>query len=451
MSETNQKAQDTLRPIPPEERIMGPGSYFMMWLGGCINLGIFTVGSAQLEKGLNMMQIFLAMFIGTTVLVVVMCINDVFSYKTGAPYAIQLKSAYGTRGSYLPVLLRGLPGIVWYGFQSWLAGAAINNISIVVIGYDNPMLYFLLFQLIQIILSVKGFKGIKWVENVGGVVLTIAVLYMFYVCVTKYGHVMTELINQEPAWGMPFVAAIVAFFGNGALVLLNVGDYSREFKAGYSAWKRGGILFIPQVPITMLLGLIGFMSFAATGVANPINAFSMMVDNKVLLVITLLFILFAQLTTNLVSNVIPAVYALMDIAKMKHLIACIIVGIAGVCTCPWILTNDSSAAGLDLFVKIYSAFCAPILAVLLVDYYLLHKGNFTKEKLDDLYDDKGSRGGVNWAAIIATVIGAAIGIINVNIAFVTATIPTAVLYYFLTKKMKSCEKFRKGTIFEKQE
>ena len=193
------------------------------------------------------------------------------------------------------------------------------------------------------------------------------------------------------------------------------------------------------------------MSFAATGVANPINAFSMMVDNKVLLVITLLFILFAQLTTNLVSNVIPAVYALMDIAKMKHLIACIIVGIAGVCTCPWILTNDSSAAGLDLFVKIYSAFCAPILAVLLVDYYLLHKGNFTKEKLDDLYDDKGSRGGVNWAAIIATVIGAAIGIINVNIAFVTATIPTAVLYYFLTKKMKSCEKFRKGTIFEKQE
>lgn len=448
MSDTNRKTNDTLRPIAAEDRIMGPGSYFMMWLGGCINLGIFTVGSAQLEKGLNMFQIFLAMFIGTTVLVAIMCINDEFSYKTGAPYAIQLKSAYGTKGSFLPVILRGLPGIVWYGFQSWLAGSAINNISIVVIGYDNIVLYFLLFQALQIFLSAKGFKGIKWVENVGGVVLSLAVLYMLYVCITKYGHVMTDLINQKPSWGMPFVAATVAFFGNGALVLLNVGDYAREFKTGYSAVKRAGILFIPQVPITMLLGLIGFMSFAATGVANPINAFSMMVDNKVLLVITLLFILFAQLTTNLVSNVIPAVYALMDVCKMKHILACILVGIAGVCTCPWILTSDSSAAGLDLFVKIYSSFCAPILAILLVDYFILRKKNFTKEQLEDLYDEGGSRAGINWAAIIATAIGALIGVFNVNIAFFTSTIPTALVYYYGTKKMASCSNFRKGTILE---
>lgn len=440
---------DSLLPISAKDRIMGKGSYFMLWLGACVNLGLFTIGSAQLEKGINMMQIFLAMFIGLTLMVVVMCLNDQFGYTTGAPYAIQLKGTYGSKGSIIPVIMRGLPGIVWYGFQSWLAASAINNISIIVANYSNVVLYFILFQLLQVILSMKGFKGIKWVENVGGVVLTIAILYMFYVCVSKYGNVMHSLIDQKPVWGMPFIAATVAFFGNGALVLVNLSDYSREFEAGHSAFTRGCILFIPEVPISMLLGLIGFMSFAATGIANPINAFSMMVDNKILLVITLLFIIFAQLTTNLVSNVVPAVYALMDIFKIKHKLACILVGIAGVCTCPWILTNDSSAAGLDMFVKIYSSFCAPILAILLVDYFILHKKKYDQETLDDLYNPNGIYEGINWAAVIATAVGVVIGLLNLNIALLTATIPTGLVYYFCMKKMSACANFRKHTILDK--
>ena len=173
-----------------------------------------------------------------------------------------------------------------------------------------------------------------------------------------------------------------------------------------------------------------------------------MVNNKVLLVATLAFILFAQMTTNLASNVVPPAYAFMDAFKMKHKTAVILVGILAVCTCPWILTNDSSAAGLDLFVKIYTAFFGPIFAVLITDYYILHRGKITGEKLDDLYDDHGSRAGINWAAIIATAVGAVIGLLNVDISFFTATIPTGLVYYFCMKKMSSCERFRKGTILE---
>ena len=134
---------------------------------------------------------------------------------------------------------------------------------------------------------------------------------------------------------------------------------------------------------------------------------------------------------------------------MKHRTAVILIGILAVATCPWILTNDSSAAGLSRFVKIYSAFFAPIFAILIVDYFILHKRNFTKEQLDDLYDPNGSKAGVNMAAIIATVVGAAIGLYKVDLSFFTATIPTGVIYYLLMKNMKSCENFRKGTTLEK--
>lgn len=452
MSDENKDVKQeagSLAPIKEKDRIMSWGSNTMLWLGGCISIGTLTMGSAQLEKGLNLMQIFLAVLIGSTILVIGICANDRFSYRSGAPYAIQLKSAYGTKGNVVPVMIRGLPAIVWYGFQTWLGGAAINQISIALTGYDNAVLFFILFQVVQIILSVKGFQGIKWVENVGGVVIVCAMLYMLFVCLTQYSDVIgTQLVSRQGTWGMPFIAAIIAFFGNSTTVMLNAGDYSREMKAGYSVTKRGTSYFIAMVPTTVLLGLIGAMASTATGIANPINAFSQMVSNKVLLVATLGFILFAQMTTNLASNVVPPAYAFMDAFKMKHKTAVILVGILAVCTCPWILTNDSSAAGLDLFVKVYTAFFGPIFAVLITDYYILHKGKIEGDKLDDLYNDNGSRAGVNMAAIIATVVGAAIGLANVDISFFTATIPTGLVYYFCMKSMPSCERFRKGTILE---
>lgn len=451
MSDNNEKKQaSSLVPIKEKDRIMSWGSNTMLWLGGCISIGTLTMGSAQLEKGLNLMQLFLAVFLGSMILVVGIACNDQFSYKTGAPYAVQLKSAFGTKGSIVPVMLRGLPGIVWYGFQTWLGGAAINNISIALFGYDNIWLFFILFQVIQILLSIKGFQGAKWVGNIGGVVISLAMIYLLYICLTQYGDVIGDkLMNKEGTWGMPFVAAVIAFFGNSTTVMLNAGDYSREMKGGYSAPVRGVSYFLAMVPATVLLGLIGAMASTATGIANPINAFAQMVDNKVVLIVTLGFILFAQLSTNLASNVIPPAYAFMDAFRMKHKTAVILVGILAVCTCPWILTNDSSAAGLDLFCKIYTAFFGPIFAVLITDYFVLHKRNYTEAALADLYDDNGDHAGVNWAAIIAIAVGAVIGLANVDVSFFTATIPTALIFYFLMKKMPSCARFRKGTTLEK--
>lgn len=447
--ESEEQGGGTLKPLKDEKRIMGWVSYTMLWLGGCISIGTLTMGSAQLEKGLNLWQIFLAVFLGTALLVVGILMNDQFSYESGTPYAIQLKSAFGMKGSFIPVLIRGLPAIVWYGFQTWLGGNAINQISISLFGYDNVWLFFIGFQLVQIYLSIKGFQGIKWVENVGGVVIVAAMLYMLYVSVSQYGNVITEkLIKIEGTWGLPFVAAIMAFFGNSTTVMLNAGDYSRELKRGYGQGARGASYFLAMLPTTVLLGLIGAMVSTSTGIANPINAFSQMIDNKVMLVVTLFFIIFAQLTTNLASNVVPPAYAFMDVFKISHTKSVIIVGVLAVATFPWILANDTSAAGLDLFVKIYTAFFGPIFAVLITDYFILHKRKITKEYLQELYNENGIRAGVNKAAMLAIFVGAVIGLINVNVSFFTATIPTGLIYYYGTKNMKSCEQFRKGTVLE---
>lgn len=454
MSDVNNEKQQasSMAPIKKEDRIMGWGSNTMLWLGGCISIGTLSMGSAQLDNGLNLLQLFLAVLIGSTILVVGIACNDQFSYVTGAPYAVQLKMSFGTKGSIVPVFLRGLPAIVWYGYQTWLGGTAINNIFRA-FGVDiqyGYVIFFVLFQLVQIYLSTKGFQGAKWVGNVGGVVITVAMLYLLYLCLTtQWDAISANLLGIEGTWGMPFIAAIIAFFGNSTTVMLNAGDYSREVKDGYSAPVRGVSYFLAMVPATVLLGMIGAMACSATGIANPINAFYEMVDSRLVLIVTLCFIIMAQLSTNLASNVIPPAYAFMDVFKMKHRTAVILVGILAVCTCPWILTNDSSAAGLALFCKIYTAFFGPIFAVLITDYFILHRRKVSDALLNDLYNDEGDHKGVNWAAIIAIAVGAVIGLFNVDISFFTATIPTGLIFYFCMKYMPSCAKFRKGTTLDK--
>lgn len=454
MSDVNveKKEASSIAPIKKEDRIMDWTSNTMLWLGGCISIGTLSMGSSQLDNGLNLLQLFLAVLIGSTILVIGIVANDQFSYVTGAPYAVQLKMAFGTKGSIVPVFLRGLPAIVWYGYQTWLGGTAINNIFRA-FGLDIPygyVIFFVLFQLVQIYLSTKGFQGAKWVGNVGGVVIVLAMFYLLYLCLTtQWDAVSANLLGIKGNWGMPFVAAIIAFFGNSTTVMLNAGDYSREMKDGYSAPVRGVSYFLAMVPATVLLGMIGAMACSATGVANPINAFYEMVDSKLVLVVTLCFIIMAQLSTNLASNVIPPAYAFMDVFKMKHKTAVILVGVLAVCTCPWVLTNDSSAAGLALFCKIYTAFFGPIFAVLITDYFILRRRKVSEAMLKDLYLEDGDHKGVNWAAIIAIAVGAVIGLFNVDISFFTATIPTGLIFYLGMKHMPSCEGFRKGTILEK--
>ena len=244
MSDVNneKKQASSIAPIKKEDRIMSWGSNTMLWLGGCISIGTLSMGSAQLDNGLNLLQLFLAVLIGSTILVIGIACNDQFSYVTGAPYAVQLKMSFGTKGSIVPVFIRGLPAIVWYGYQTWLGGTAINNIFRA-FGLDiqyGYVIFFILFQLIQIFLSTKGFQGAKWVGNIGGVVITIAMLYLLYLCLTtQWDAISANLLGIEGTWGMPFVAAIIAFFGNSTTVMLNAGDYSREVKDGYSSTVRG--------------------------------------------------------------------------------------------------------------------------------------------------------------------------------------------------------------------
>ena len=424
---------------PQQIRIMDKWSYLMAWLGGCVSIGTFAMGSSLVGQ-LNMLQAALAIAIGCFVIGVALAINGAAGHKYGIPFMVQARSAFGISGTRFPGFVRAVPAVVWFGFQSWIGAGALNAVSATLFGFDNLVFCFIVFQLLQILLSIFGFHGIKWLENIGSGFILFSLVYMFFSVINKFGvQIDAKITGIEGSWGLPFWGATMLFLGIYSTMMLNVSDYSRELHKDVKPAPLTTIYSMSILPATLFMGLIGLMVSGATGTADPIKVFSSAVDNKPLLVITLLFIAFAQVTTNVLNNAVPPAYVLMDIFKMSFRKSAVLVGLLAFATFPWVLVRDESAAGLQIFVQTYSAFLGPIFAVLVVDYYILRRRTLNLAKL---YDENGPYRGVNYAGIIAAVVGAAVALSFPAVSWYASLIPAGLTYWLLMNNWSACERFR---------
>lgn len=430
---------------PTEKRIMDPVSYTASFMGGCVSIGTFSMGAALIGT-LTVFQAILAMTIGCLVIAVALVIIGNCGHKYGVGFSVQMRSSFGTTGVKIPGILRGLPAIVWFGFQSWVGAGAINSCFKILFGFDNLPVVFALFTILQVLLAINGFEGIKWLENISCIFIIGILIYMLYVVNTRFSTELGDVFSGiTGTWGMPFWAATTSFLGIYSTMIINASDYSRNVQENVGPFKTGAIYTIAILPVTLFMGLIGLLVTAATGNSDPVVVFSTLMGSKFLTVITLLFIAFAQVTTNVLNNIVPPSYILMESFKMKWSHATILVGVLSVCVMPWKLVTDESAAGLSLFTQFYSAFLGPIFAVMAVDYYILRKQSLD---INDLYDKEGPFKGINWAAIIAIVVGSICSLFIMDLSWYVSLIPTGVVYYILMKVLASSKSFRKGTIFE---
>ena len=454
MSETNfnvsgikQEFAEKTRPelLPTGERIMDNVSYLAAFIGGCVSIGTFSMG-ASLIGVLNLTQAILAMAIGCSVIALALVMSGRAGHTYGIPFTVQARSSFGFGGVKIPGFLRGIPAIVWFGFQSWIGAGAINVALTTLFGFNNLPLIFILFTILQVLLAIKGFHGIKWLENISVVFILFILVYMFYTVYTKFGTEVARTITDiKGTWGLPFWGGTTAFLGIYSTMILNGSDYSRELKRETKPFTTGALYWLSILPPTLFMGLIGLMVSGATGNSDPVVVFSTTFDNKLLTILTLAFVAFAQVTTNVLNNIVPPVYVLMNTFNLSYKKSAVLVGILSVATFPWLLVRPESAMGLSVFVQIYSAFLGPIFAVLVTDYFFLRK---KKLDMNIYYNSEGAFKGVNWAGVIAIAVGSIVSLFFVQISWYVSLLPSGLTYYYLMKSMKSSKPFRTGTIFE---
>ncbi|MDM5281364.1 NCS1 family transporter [Paenibacillus silvae] len=442
---------DSLKPKRETDRTVGPVPYMFMWIGDGVNLGNMTLGASLIVAGvatLNVFQTFIAAMIAIGIISLIFAINDRFGYRTGIPYVVQLRMSFGIKGAIISSFLRGVPAIVWYGFQSWVGATALNEIVKVFSGgsFDSIPICFVLLQAVQIVLSMYGFHAIKWVETLASVVIMLALVYVFGLLLNSHSAAISQnWVNAKGTWGLPFFGFIMVFLGNYAAIFLSAGDYSRELKSGISDKKRSMLYFVPIVIAYGFVLTIGAMMAAATGISNPVKAFAVIVDNPYITVFVSAFIVIGAVAVNMVANIVPPAYVISLVTKLKYKAAVIITGLLALCSFPWVLVQDSSAQGLNTFILIYSAFLGPIVAIMLVEYYILRK-----QKVDtaELYMDNGIFKGYNPNALLAMVIGAGAAFLLVDIGWIIGFITAGTAYLLLSKFAFKGSSFKKGTIYE---
>ncbi len=442
----------SLKPKRDKDRNVGPIDYMFMWVGDGINLGNMTLGASLVVAGiatLNFNQAVAAALISIAIISSLFALNDRLGYRTGIPYVVQLRMSFGTKGAIISSLMRGVPAIVWYGFQSWIGATALNKIIIVATdgAFDNIFVSFVVLQGIQIALSIYGFHAIKWVEMLISIVVVCALCYVFYLLLQPEHMVKIKehWVNVEGSWGLPFFGAILMFLGNYAAIFLSAADYSRELRPGFTNAKRGLLYFIP---ITLAYGfvlLIGVMLASATGMINPVDGFNEIVTNHYITTSVNAFIVLGAIAVNMVANIVPPTYVITLLTKIKYKVAVVITGILAIASCPWFLVKNEDAKAFQYFIYTYSAFLGPIIAIILLEYYV-----FRKQKIDitQLYNLEGQFAGSNKAAVIAMLIGAGCAFIEIKLAWLIGFIIGGLAYIIITKYFFKDSPFKKGTIFE---
>lgn len=429
-----------IAPVPYSKRNISSKAMITMWFSMAVQMGIF-MSAGQMFPSLSVGQIFLALLIGNTIPAVVILFTQDMGIRYGIPFSVATRAAFGIKGAILPMALRAAPAIFWYGFQTWLGAAALNEIVNQIFGWSNLMLIVWIFGIFQIITTFYGTRFIKYMNAIAAPIMLAMGIWIIYVLLngtdTSLGEVMKMGGDKS---GIGFSAAVMAFAGGLATVAASIQDIVRDCntdKERSKTWFGQNFSFftsqwIGMVPASCLFGGIGAICMALSGECNPIIAISKVIGDvsPVMNILCQLFILLATWTTNAAQNLINPAYVLCTIfpKKMNYKAAVVIAGLTGLIIQPWELADS-----LTSVLNIIGAMVGPVIGIMVCDYLILRKRSFS---LGDLYDSKGIysySGGVNWAAMITFIISGGAALFVPDFMFLTSCVLSFVVYYIFAK------------------
>jgi NCS1 family nucleobase:cation symporter-1 len=140
-------------------------------------------------------------------------------------------------------------------------------------------------------------------------------------------------------------------------------------------------------------------------------------DSPVIIVVAMISLLVATLTTNIAANVVSPANDLANLMpkRISFRTGGLITAFTGIIMMPWKLLSDYGTYIFGWLIG-YSGFLGPIAGVLIADYFVVHKG---KLSLRDLYIRGGVyefTGGVNLRAVAALACGVIVAMVGLVVS-----------------------------------
>ncbi len=417
---------DDLAPVPASGRTWSMWNIAALWVGMAICITTYTLASSLIEQGMNWKQAVLTIFLGNVIVLIPMTLNAHPGTAYGIPFPVLIRASFGTLGSNIPALMRGLVACGWFGIQTWIGGAAIYAMVAIIFGFDpaqrtalpvigisgGEFLCFLIFWAINIFVIVRGMDSIKWLEIFAApfLILTgLGLLAWAVVAAKGWGPILaapSKFHSLGEFWPV-FTTGLTAMVGYWATLSLNIPDFSR-FARSQRDQITGQAL---GLPLSMTLyAFIGVAVTSATVVVfgraiwDPVQLMQRF-HSPVLAVIALVTLTIATLSTNIAANVVSPANDFSNLAPrlISFKTGGVLTGIIGILMFPWKLYADPSGYIFTWLIG-YSALLGPIGGIMIADYFVFRKRML---EVDDLYRSDGRyryTGGFSLVALAALVL-----------------------------------------------
>ncbi|KAI1340688.1 putative allantoin permease [Xylariaceae sp. FL0016] len=468
-----------LEPTPPSQRSWSPWYFFAFQFSIAFSPTTYNIGSSLYSIGLNWWIIVIASFIGTGLCCAVLFFNSRGPtwYHIGFP--VYVRAAAGVYGSMFFIFIRMIVALFYEGTQTYYASRLLDVALRCLFGHNwteipnrlpasagnttSQMLAFFLTWLFQLPTAWLHPSKAGPLFAVKSFLSPLAYLITMIWALAAFKGVNLELgkktvYGSELGWS--FMKAINTVVSGVVPPMVNIADLARYGNRPNDVLPLMAGLFISK-PLVIIVGLLttaaGLKEF---GVANwnQWDFYSQVLDHywspgiRAAVFLGASIQAFATVVTNVSSNAIPIGCDLAGLFPkyftiVRGQILCNLLIWAVV---PWLLVN--SAQNFLTFLGSYLCFITPIVACMMVDYWVVRKGNF---HVPSLYRPEPSspyyyiggwnlRAYVAWVSAVVLVISGIAGAIkpgsisqtavNVyNCGFVLSLTTGGVVYYLACK------------------
>jgi len=420
---------DDLAPTTPAQRTWRWYHYAALWVGMVMCIPSYTLAAGLISEGMSPWQAVATVLIGNAIVLVPMLLIGHAGAKYGIPYAVLVRSSFGTVGARLPALLRAIVACGWYGIQTWFGGLAMYTLLNILTGnalQAEPIAWlginggqlgcFLAFWALQLYFVVHGTDSIRWLETFSAPLKIVMCLVLVGWAVTHtggFGEMMSQPSQFEPGgakaglfWKV-FWPSLTAMVGFWATLALNIPDFTR-----FARTQRDQVLG-QAIGLPLPMGLLALMSVVVTSATvvvygkaiwDPVDLTSRFTGIGV--GIALLILTLDTMCCNLAANLVGPAYDFASLSpkRISYRTGGLITAGIALLAMPWKIL-ESTQGYIFTWLIGYSALLGPVAGIMLVDYYFLRG---TRLDTNALFSEQGEyayRNGWNPAAIVALALG----------------------------------------------
>ena len=419
---------------PATERHWGAFSIFNVWTSDVHSLwGYYLAASLFLLCG-SFFNFVVAIGIGSMIIFALMTLVGYAGEKTGVPYPVLARASFGVWGANLPALVRAIVACFWYGAQTAAASGAIvalltRNDSLMefhktthVLGHSGlEFICYVVVWALQLLIIQKGMETVRKFQDWAGPAVWVAMLILAIgLCVKAGGFSFDHGIPQavllektkdagvpgEPGSALALMAVGATWVTYFAALYLNFCDFSRYAK-NREAVRTGNLWGLPVnlILFSLVAGVTTIAAFKVYGevMLHP-EQISAKFDSVFLAALAALTFAVATLGINVVANFVSPAFDFanvfprqIDFKKGGYIAAAIALVLYPFA--PW----EGNASH---FVNAIGATMGPLLGIILVDYYLIARGQVDVQQLYQEHGRYRYSGGWNPNALVATAVGA---------------------------------------------